>query len=224
MPDELRIITLPLTIAGFKLTEVNCYLIKTGPGYILIDTGPADQRTALERELISAGCQPGTLKLIVLTHGDFDHTSNAAYLHERYRAPLALHHADTGMVERGDMFWNRQKGNPLLRWVAPRMFGFDESARFTPDCYLEDGCSLSGYVFDATVLHIPGHSAGSIGLLTSNGDFFCGDLFTNTERPVLNSIMDDLTAGQASVEKLKRFEIKTLYPGHGRPFSIDQIH
>ncbi|RLI67201.1 hypothetical protein DRO91_10540, partial [Candidatus Heimdallarchaeota archaeon] len=31
----------------------------------------------LERELEKAGCKPGDLKLVVLTHGDFDHTGNA---------------------------------------------------------------------------------------------------------------------------------------------------
>jgi glyoxylase-like metal-dependent hydrolase (beta-lactamase superfamily II) len=72
------------------------------------------------------------------------------------------------------------------------------------------------------VLSIPGHSRGSIGLLTADGDLFVGDLLVNTKRPVLNSIMDDRAAAQASVEKLKSLKIKTVYPGHGAPFSMDQ--
>jgi len=67
----------------YKLGGVNCYLIETDTGYILIDTGGSNKRTDLEKELESAGCQPGNLKLIVLTHGDFDHTGNAAYLRKK---------------------------------------------------------------------------------------------------------------------------------------------
>jgi len=52
---------------------VNCYLVKTGDGFILIDTGVPSKRVDIEKELVRAGCKPGDLKLIVLTHGDFDH-------------------------------------------------------------------------------------------------------------------------------------------------------
>ena len=64
----------------FKFGSVNCYLIENDSKYILIDTGSSKQRTQLEKELKNAGCKPGNLKLIVITHGDFDHTGNASYL------------------------------------------------------------------------------------------------------------------------------------------------
>ena len=60
----------------------NCYLLLTENGYVLIDTGRKSKRKKLEQELISAGCKPGNLDLIILTHGDFDHTGNCAYLRE----------------------------------------------------------------------------------------------------------------------------------------------
>jgi hydroxyacylglutathione hydrolase len=55
--------------------------------------------------------------LIVITHGDFDHIGNAAYLRQKFGAKIAMHADDVGMAERGDMFWNRKKGNRLYsRW------------------------------------------------------------------------------------------------------------
>ena len=75
--QEIRTITLSLPL---KMGTVNCYLVRTDTGYILIDTGSSNQRGALESELESAGCRPGNLDLVVLTHGDFDHAGNAAYL------------------------------------------------------------------------------------------------------------------------------------------------
>src|SRR4030066_485477 len=111
MPQEIKTIRLPLP---YHLGSVNCYLIATDIGYILIDTGGSNGRADLEKELESAGCRPGHLRLIVLTHGDFDHTGNAAYLREEFGARIAMHYDDSGMVERGDMFWNRKKPHILI--------------------------------------------------------------------------------------------------------------
>lgn len=77
--------------------------MKTDGGFVLIDTGVAFKRAALEKELASAGCRVGDLKLIVLTHGDSDHADNCVYLRKRYGAEIAMHRDDAGMVERGDM-------------------------------------------------------------------------------------------------------------------------
>ncbi len=98
------------------------------------------------------------------------------------------------------------------------MFRFGKAERCTPDLYLEDGDGLSEYGFDAKIISIPGHSKGSIGILTAVGALFCGDLFENLNKPMLNSIMDDLATANASVEKLKGLQINTVYPGHGKPF------
>ena len=201
--------------------SVNCYLIQTATGFVLIDTGALQRRTQLQDELQSAGCKPGDLDLIVLTHGDFDHTGNCTYLRAEFGAKIAMHRDDVGMAEHGDMFWNRQKGNRLMKMVAPIFFGFGKSERFVPDLYLEDGDDLSEYGFHATVISIPGHSKGSIGFLTDAGDLFSGDLLENGDKPALNAIMDDAVAANASVEKLKRRRVGTVYPGHGAPFPME---
>jgi hydroxyacylglutathione hydrolase len=216
VPVEINPITLSLP---FFFGSVNCYLIKTDTGYILIDTGSPKNRADLEKALIKGGCQPGTLTFIIITHGDFDHIGNAAYLRQKFGAKIAMHASDAGMAERGDMFWNRKKGNRLFRSLAPTLFRFGAANRFRPDIMLADGADLSQHGFDATVLSLQGHSNGSIGILTSAGDLFCGDLLENTRQPSLNSIMDDALAAKASLEKLGGFKINTVYPGHGKPFS-----
>jgi glyoxylase-like metal-dependent hydrolase (beta-lactamase superfamily II) len=240
----IKIITLPLP---FRLGTVNCYLVETNAGFVLVDTGGSNQRAELEKELVGAGCQPGVLQLIVLTHGDFDHIGSAAYLREKFGTQIAMHQDDAGMAERGDMFWNRKSGGTLFRMIAPLLFRFAKSDRFKPDFYIEEGRDFSDYGFDAQVLSLPGHSKGSIGILTAGGDpstgsprrslsraeprgsgqagqaLFCGDLLENSDKPALNSIMDDLVAANASVEKLKGFEVNTVYPGHGKPFPMEQF-
>ncbi len=225
--QEIKRISLPLP---YRLGAVNCYLIETGTGFVLIDTGCASQRANLEKALASAGCRPGDLKLIVLTHGDFDHTGNAAPLRGKLGAPIAMHQGDAGMAERGDMFSNRQKGNALLRAISPLLFGFGRAERFVPDLYVDDGDDLWAYGLAAQVVHTPGHSSGSIGVLATSGScagparaLFCGDLLENAGQPAYNSIMDDDAAAQASVEKLGGIAIGTVYPGHGQPFAWEQF-
>lgn len=224
MAQKIKTINLSLP---FKLGSVNCYLIKADTGFVLIDTGSSNARQELERELENARCFPGDLKLILITHGDFDHIGNAVYLREKYVTKIAMHSADVPIAEHGDMLANRKNINFFSRMIAflvPRLMRFGKSERFTPDILLYDGDHLSEFALDARVISIPGHSSGSIGILTAGGDLLCGDLFENTVNPGLGSIMDDLTSAQASVEKLKGFTIATVYPGHGKPFPMTLLN
>jgi len=94
-----------------------------------------------------------------------------------------MHPDDAGLVERGDMFSNRKKPNFLITAMIPLFTGFRKSDRFTPDILLEDGYDLSHYGLNAKVISLPGHSRGSIGILTKEGDLFCGDFFENIKGP-----------------------------------------
>ncbi len=195
----------------------NCYLLTTEKGYVLIDTGRKAVRKKLEQELIYGGCKPGNLDLIILTHGDFDHTGNCAYFREKYQTKIAMHKYDIGIVENGDMFWNRQTGNRLIKKVINLTFNIE---RFKPDVELDEQSDLSQYGLNAKILYLPGHSKGSIGILTSDKNFFCGDLFTNRKKPEPNSLVDNMNDFNESIKKVKCFDINTVYPGHGKPFQM----
>ena len=218
MKRQIRAISLALP---FRMGSVNCYVVDTGSGFFLIDTGASNRRREVERQLEDAGCKPGDLRLIILTHGDFDHTGNAAYLRTKFGAKIAMHRDDAGMLERGDIFWNRKSGNFVIRAMASVLFRFGKSQRCSPDVYLEEGDDLSPYGFDAKVLHIPGHSKGSLAILTADGALFCGDLLLYKDGPVLNSIIDERAAAQASFERLKGLKANTVYTGHGEAFSME---
>ena len=127
------------------------------------------------------------------------------------------------MVESGDMFKDI-KGLTLafLRIMLP-LVGLSRYDSFRPDIILEDRQDLSEYGFDARVVHVPGHSKGSIGILTRGDDLFCGDLLVNTEKPEKNTLIDDSAELDASIEKLRTLEIRTVYPGHGKPFQMELL-
>lgn len=71
-----------------------------------------------------------------------------------------------------------------------------------------------------TVIHLPGHSVGSIGLLDEcNGAFFAGDAIYRGQ------LVDDLPgsdrqAYRQTMERLRKLEFSRAYCGHGEP--IDQ--
>ena len=204
---------------------VNAYLVKTDTGFVLIDTGMAGNRATLERELRAAGCQPGDLRLILITHGDPDHSGNASYLRAKYGAKIAMHKAEAASVERGNMFLSRGSLPPLRRMMKPLMslFRLRKRDRFTPDFFLEDGDRLTEYGLDATILHVPGHSAGSIAVLTDEGAFFSGDFLENRARPSVATLIDDPEALKASFERVKKLDIRIVYPGHGKAFTLNEI-
>ncbi|MHA1973911.1 MAG: MBL fold metallo-hydrolase [Candidatus Hodarchaeales archaeon] len=214
------------SITTIKLGLVNCYLIKTDKGYILIDTGFRRKRDELVEEIDKAGCKPGDLRLIILTHQDFDHTGNAAFIRENYKAQIAMHREDAEAVQRGDMLWNRKGRNVFTRFILKVIllaYRTGKFERFSPDIYLEDGYQLSNFGFNASILHLPGHSKGSIGVLTSEGVLFCGDLFMNFKKPDKSSLIDNKTDLLSSIKRLNDFNIVSVYPGHGSVFQLDDL-
>ena len=109
----------------------------------------------------------------------------------------------------------------LLKKIIVKTLADFES--FKPDILVDEGFDLSPYGFEATVVHIPGHTKGSIGILTANGDLIAGDIFANTDRPAIAPNAYGYKALRSSVEKLKTMKIKTIYPGHGSPFDADAL-
>lgn len=208
---------------------VNCYLIRTDDGFILIDTGMKTGRKKLLKALQKQGCIPGTLRFILHTHADIDHAGNSAYLHEIYRVPTATHLLEVKVAESGDMAVNR-KSKPDLRsplfsiiTVFLNLFPQPPFEKFTPDITLEDGFDLNAYGWNAEVIALPGHSPGSIGFLTGEHDLICGDLLMNFGRPKLHFHIDNLAQTVETLNRLRDIGIHTVYPGHGKPFDFSEV-
>jgi hydroxyacylglutathione hydrolase len=223
MTQNIKNLQLPLPLI---IGKVNCCLIEVQDGFILIDTGSSNARQKLEKALADQGCQPGDLKLISITHGDFDHIGYAAHLRDKYAVKIVMHEDDIAMAKNGEMLANRRNSSlfyQLIAFLTPKLMGYGDSEKFDPDMVLNEEENLSDYGFDAKVLSIPGHSSGSIGFLTDDGDLFCGDLLENRDHPKLSSIMDDMNTAQSSLDQLKTYQINMVYPGHREPFPIDSL-
>jgi glyoxylase-like metal-dependent hydrolase (beta-lactamase superfamily II) len=212
-------------IKTIKMIFVNAFLVKASEGYVLIDTGLPVFWEKLEHELLSAGCLPDKLKLVVITHGDMDHTGNCAKLQEKYKCKIAMHKEDSDMAEKGVVLKRKTKTLFakvffMLRRLKRRKIPFD---KFKPDIYLIDGQNLAEYGLNVTVIHIPGHTKGSIGIISDDGILFAGDIFTNRKKPDTATFIENSRELKNSLIRLKSLPIVTVYPGHGKPFEMSQI-
>ena len=208
-----------------EMTFVNAFLLTVKEGFVLIDTGLSMHWKKLESELLSAGCLPDKLKLVIITHGDMDHTGNCAKLQEKYKCKIAIHKEDSQMVETGTPLKRKVKTLQgrifiMIRRLFRKKFMFD---KFKPDIYLTDGQHLDEYGLDAVVVHIPGHTKGSIGILTADGNLFAGDTFTNNKKPDTANYIENFQDLKSSLARLKEMNIKTVYPGHGKPFAMQAV-
>jgi hydroxyacylglutathione hydrolase len=214
-------------IKTIKLSFVNAYLVNVKDGFILIDTGLNIFREQLENELLKAGALPKKLKAVIITHGDFDHTGNCSVLQKKYKVKIAMHKDDAFMVEKG--IRPKRKVRTLkgmimmfLSKLNSKKFKFD---KFKPDILLTDGMSLSKYGFDAKVIHLPGHTKGSIGILTKEGNMFIGDILALTKKGKtdISRFIENMADIKKSIEKIKTLKIKEFFPGHGPSFKMKDL-
>ncbi len=230
-------------ISRIDLNGVNSYLVKCADGFILVDTGGhivmdqqfTNRRELLLKELEAAGCTENNLKLVILTHGDNDHSCNAAYLREHFKTKIAMSDCDRELVESPTLqkWMESYQYNSLemkqmflqykevITRVTQKML--DEFERFSPDVSLRDGYDLSHYGFDAVVIHVPGHTRGSVAILAKSGELIAGDTFANIDKPSLCPNACNFQQLADSISKLKNFNIETVYPGHGSSFNFNEI-
>ncbi|HBD94299.1 MAG: hypothetical protein A2015_05105 [Spirochaetes bacterium GWF1_31_7] len=211
------------------LSDSNCYLLKKNSGFILFDTGFKAKRKLIENSLENAGVNQNNLNLIILSHGDIDHADNALYFKEKYKSNIAMNKNDEGMVINGDMSYNRKNKPDKIKLffkliiVLSKISGKKEQFDFfTPDIFLESGYSLKEYGFDATIIETPGHSAGSISIITDDGLLLCGDLLYNITGKPECLMIDNYLQYNESIHKLQKMSILKVYPGHGKPFGFNR--
>jgi len=151
--------------------------------------------------------------LIINTHGHFDHVLGNGWLKSVYNCPLLMHRDDLNMIEHIDKYAG--------------MFGYAVEKAPIPDQYLADGQSIHFGESELKVIHVPGHSPGSV-CLYSEKDLLliCGDVIFN------GSIgRTDLPGGnhrlllQGIQNKLMILPPETIvWPGHGPKTTIRHEH
>ena len=202
-----------LTINRIQCGNGNCFCIEEDGSAILIDTSRAQYR-----DKILAACKGKNIRLIVLTHGHIDHIQNAAALSRALDAPIAIHKADYGLIQNNmnePMFADALMGKFLLALLKNSM-KHDKAELFEPAVFLGDGDTLDAYGVRATIIGLPGHTQGSIGIIAGESDIFVGDALMNLVYPAKALLYGNHADMLKSAEKISAFPSATVHFGHGR--------
>jgi glyoxylase-like metal-dependent hydrolase (beta-lactamase superfamily II) len=186
--------------AGGK--HVNVFLVEADVP-VLVDAGGPREAAALVDELEYEGFEP---KLILLTHGDFDHFGGAAAVREAFGAPIAAPAAErpllTGEIDR--RWFVRLMIRSVCRGRLPKPPSVDR--------WIEPGEVVEGLEAIPTPGHTPGHTAYRFGKVLIAGDaVITGERF----RPPVPMFCFDNEETRRSIEKLAGLDFKLAVSGHG---------
>ncbi|KOR13564.1 hydroxyacylglutathione hydrolase [Staphylococcus carnosus] len=197
----MRISSLTLGIA-----DTNTYFIEDENNVLLVD--PSSDGNKIIQKLNEIN-KP--LKAIILTHAHFDHIGALDEVLEKFDVPVYLH------SEEFDFFQDPSKNGS----AKFKQYGFKPVISKAQPLSLDEGPNKIGG-FEIDVLHIPGHSPGSltyvfndfavVGDTLFNNGIGRTDLYRGDYETLVDSIQD------------KIFEIDgdlPLYPGHGPSTTVN---
>ena len=207
--------------------HAHAYLVKVGTAGVLIDSGIPGSAERLRRGIHSSGVSIGNLRLIVLTHAHYDHAGGAAELQAASGAQVLASRLEVGHLAEGRTPFPRGL-NPWARLASSAgrrlMGGRRQFTPLVPEVSIDGSFDLGEYGLAGKALPLPGHSAGSIGVILDSGEAFVGDAAFNIfPRSVVPPLADDPAALLESWRLLLESGAATFYPGHGKPFGREKL-
>ena len=206
-----------------KLT--NIYLLADDGGIALYESGSVGMAGAIAK----AAAERGGIARIVLSHAHADHRGGAS----RLDAPIFCHPDERPGAEGDawakDGFDLAKIRNPIVRAVTPSALRGMDGGPVEIAGTLEDGDSVAGF----TVLHLPGHTPGLIGLWRESDRLaivsdavFVWNPFSLTARPgpvrlPPPPIRPDDAAARASMRRIAELDPRTVWLGHYGPVTGD---
>jgi glyoxylase-like metal-dependent hydrolase (beta-lactamase superfamily II)/predicted ester cyclase len=207
---------------GFPLRTMNVYLLADNGGVTVFDAGIS----AMAPAVAAAGARLGGIRRVVLGHADVDHRGAAAGLH----APIFCHPADRAAAESPESlrdYWDLSKLDRYGRVIYPRIFYVWDGGSLETSGTVDEGDEIAGF----TVLHLPGHAPGLIGLFRDSDRLaLVSDCFytldpqtgfkgeTRVPHPAFNL---DTDQARESMRKLAALEPSVAWAGHADPVTGD---
>jgi len=155
------------------------------------------------------GIQPSDVTVAVNTHNHHDHAGSNIQLREATGCQIWIHKDDAPGLERGSSFGEAQ----IHSHTADRLLGEGDVLR------------LAGREYE--VIHIPGHSPGSIGLYDRQRELFISGDAIQAHGTSTQGIagVGDRPAYMRSLDKLDRLHIEHFLAAHPYlPFIDSYVH
>lgn len=188
----------PMTFLG-----TNTYLLGTRE-LAVIDPGP-DSPAHLDAVMKAVADR--TVTHILLTHSHLDHSPLAGPLSRETGARIYAF---------GD---SRAGRSPIMQDLAAAGLagggeGIDQ--KFAPDVVVNDGDVICGAGWQVEALHTPGHIGNHLCYRFADA-MFTGDHVMGWSSSLVSPPDGDLTDFMRSCHKLRAYDAKVYYPGHGAP-------
>ena len=179
-----------------------------------MDTGIEKDTRALEDGLRGLGLGFRDVRLVVVTHAHLDHYGALAALRRLSNVPVAAQRIEAPYIERGE------QSPTVPRTGVGRVFaricrGWKNEA-CAVDVVVEEETDLSSYGVDARIIRTPGHTPGSISIVTKEGEAVVGDLFRGKPgRRGLGWFCADEAASLESLDRILALNPCRIFLAHG---------
>ncbi len=218
-----------MKIHQLKLRVSNAYLI-LADSPILVDTGSPGECETIRSRLRELDIEFSDLSLIVHTHVHSDHMGSTAKIVTEAKCPIAYHPADQPIVDRSNN--GRLTGIGLRGQIMSRVFSDKEFESVNADINLRDSMSLNDYGANAVVVATPGHTPGSISIVTREGDAIIGDVIMGgymgglvmPKKPNFHYFAHDFAESMSSLDLVLSRTSRALYVGHGGPLEHATVY
>jgi glyoxylase-like metal-dependent hydrolase (beta-lactamase superfamily II) len=194
----------------------NIYLIADN-GLALVDAGFPVDLPLIHLGLRALGATPRDIDLVIATHYHGDHTGTLAGMQKRYGVEVAIHEEDAPLAsgELPQYTCEASLSRLIFYTLTWPLFRY---RHFRADRLLKEG-DIIDVLGGLEVLHMPGHSEGSICLYGGRRTIlFSGDLVRN-ENGILEGppphFTPDTHAASRSLRRVHGLDFDLLLPGHG---------
>nr|WP_072514884.1 MBL fold metallo-hydrolase [Ndongobacter massiliensis] len=202
---------------GFGIShpiDCNVYMIDTGEGCILIDSGVGLDTHRMDAIIESHGFHLNDIKAIFLSHYHGDHACGAARIRKATGCAVYAPAKEAEAIETGD---------EVATSIAPSKGGLYPKDFSYPKCPgvigLNDQDKITIGNVTITVYMVPGHSLcdmvmyanidGMKCLFSADSVFVCGQV-------LIQSLYDvSLYPYSQAMQKLAKLDVDALFPGHG---------
>ncbi|MCA6091010.1 MBL fold metallo-hydrolase [Streptomyces sp. SCA3-4] len=216
----------PIPVMGRH--NINAYLL-LGRRPVIVDAGTPGSGQKIHDQITAHGVDPTDVSLIVITHGHIDHFGSAAELHRLTGAPIAGHIADLGPYRSGRVREPYLPTGPMGRLMDRNQKLHARAEPFEPAVLIRGETRLEDFGLAARIMPTPGHTAGSISVLTDDGELVAGDLIANSfmglvpGKPANPPFHDDPRQNLTSLRNMLALNPTTLHVGHGTPLDPGRV-